>query len=251
MTRRAPGAGGRAYTRRASGSPVRARFRRHGHGGARARWAAGRCPVRTIVKGKNIDVAEPVRRYAERKLARLGRFLDDRSDALVELSVERHRSRDDSRIVEVTLVIDGRTLRSRAAAVSHQAAIDTVVDKLERQAIDHREKPRVRSRPVEEKQLLRELADGTSEAGPAAPDRQDEALRDRADVRGGRDRGDGRARPQLLRVRQRGDGAPRGDLPPRRRRLRAHRADRGGQLRPRADRSARRARARDRRARAG
>ena len=121
--------------------------------------------MRTIVKGKNIDVAEPVRRYAERKLARLGRFLDDRSDALVELSVERHRSRDDSRIVEVTLVIDGRTLRSRAAAVSHQAAIDTVVDKLERQAIDHREKPRVRSRPIEEKQLLRELADGTSEAG--------------------------------------------------------------------------------------
>ncbi len=120
--------------------------------------------MRTIVKGKNIEVPDSVRRYAERKLARLERILDDRSDALVELSVEQHRSQDDSRIVEVTLVIDGRTLRSRAAAVSHQAAIDTVVDKMERQAVDHREKPRVRARPIEEKQLLRQIADGTAEA---------------------------------------------------------------------------------------
>ena len=123
--------------------------------------------MRTIVKGKNFEVPEADRRYAERKLARLERILDDRADALVELSVEQHRSQDDSRIVEVTLVIDGRPLRSRAAAVSHRAAIDVVVDKLERRAVDYRAKPRVRARPVEEKQLLRQLADGTSEAGHA------------------------------------------------------------------------------------
>jgi putative sigma-54 modulation protein len=123
--------------------------------------------VRTIVKGKNIEVPESDRRYAERKLARLERILDDRAEALVELSVEQHRSQDDSRIVEVTLVIDGRVLRSRAAAISHRAAIDVVVDKLERRAVDYRSKPRVRARPVEEKQLLRHLADGTSETGHA------------------------------------------------------------------------------------
>ncbi len=121
--------------------------------------------MRTIVKGKNIEVPESVRRYAERRLARLQRILDDRSDALVELSVEQHRSQDVSRIVEVTLLLDGRTLRSRAAASTHEAAIDLVVDKVERQAVDHREKPRVRSRPVEEKQLLSKLADGTAEPG--------------------------------------------------------------------------------------
>ncbi len=124
--------------------------------------------MRTIVKGKNIDVAEPVRRYAERKLARLERTLDDRSDAIVELSVEKHRSQADSRIVEVTLVIDGQTLRSRAAGASHEAAIDTVVDKVERQAVDHREKPRVRARPDEEKAILRRLADGTADRGRPA-----------------------------------------------------------------------------------
>jgi putative sigma-54 modulation protein len=121
--------------------------------------------VRTIVKGKNIEVPERVRSYAERKLGRLERILDDRTDALVELSIEQHRSAEDSHIVEVTLVIDGRTLRTHAAAVSHTAGVDEVVDKLERRAIDHREKPRIRARDVQEKQLLSRLADGTSEPG--------------------------------------------------------------------------------------
>ena len=121
--------------------------------------------VRTIVKGKNIEVPERVRSYAERKLGRLERILDDRTDALVELSIEQHRSAEDSHIVEVTLVIDGRTLRTHAAAVSHTAGVDEVVDKLERRAVDHREKPRIRARDVQEKHLLSRLADGTSEPG--------------------------------------------------------------------------------------
>ena len=118
--------------------------------------------MRTIVKGKNIEVPERTRAYTERKLKRLERILDDRSDALVELSVEQHRSASDSHIVEVTLVIDGRTLRTHAAAVTHQAGVDEVVDKLERRAVDHREKPRVRARPEQEKQILRRIADGTA-----------------------------------------------------------------------------------------
>jgi len=100
--------------------------------------------VRTIVKGKNFEVPDRVRTYAERKLGRLERLLDDRSDAIVELSVERHRSAADSHIVDVTLVIDGQTIRGRAAAATHQAGIDEVIDKVERRAVDFREKPRSR-----------------------------------------------------------------------------------------------------------
>jgi ribosome hibernation promoting factor len=117
--------------------------------------------VRTIVKGKNIDVPDRVRAYAERKMARLERMLDDRTDAIVELSVEQHRSQSDSHIVEVTLVIDGKTLRTHAAAPTHRAGVDEVVDKVERRAVDHLEKPRMRARPEEEKQILRRLADGS------------------------------------------------------------------------------------------
>jgi putative sigma-54 modulation protein len=119
--------------------------------------------VRTIVRGKNLEVPDRVRQYAERKFARLERLLDDRTDAIVELSNEAHRSAADAHIADVTLVIDGRTLRSRAAGGSYQAALDVVVDKVERQAIDHKEKPRIRARPEEEKAILRRIADGTAE----------------------------------------------------------------------------------------
>jgi putative sigma-54 modulation protein len=122
--------------------------------------------VRTIVRGKNLEVPDRVRQYAERKFARLERLLDDRTDAIVELSNESHRSAADAHIADVTLVMDGKTLKSRATGASYQAALDTVVDKVERQAIDYKEKPRVRSRPEEEKKLLREIADGTADTSP-------------------------------------------------------------------------------------
>ena len=121
--------------------------------------------MRTIVKGKNIEVPERVRVYAERKFSRLERLLDDRSDAVVELSVEQHRSAADSNIVDVTLSLDGTTLRSHAAGSSFQAGIDQLVDKIERRAVHHKDKPRLRARPVEEKQILSRIADGTSERG--------------------------------------------------------------------------------------
>ena len=106
--------------------------------------------MRTIVRGKNLEVPDRVRDYAERKLGRLERLLDDRSDATLELSNEAHRSAADAHIADVTLVIDGTTLKSKATGSSYQAAIDQVVDKVERQARDHKEKPRVRARPPEE-----------------------------------------------------------------------------------------------------
>lgn len=117
--------------------------------------------MKTIVKGKNVEVPERVRAYAERKLQRIERMLDDRSDAVVELSNEQHRSAADAHIAEITLSIDGQMIHTRAAGSSYQAALDEVLDKVERRAVDHREKPRLRARPEEEKQILRRIADGT------------------------------------------------------------------------------------------
>jgi len=122
--------------------------------------------VRTIVKGKNYEVPERVRDYAERKLSRLERLLDDRSDATVELSVEQRRSVADSHIVDVTLVIDGQTLRSSASAPTHQAGIDTVLDKIERRAVDFRETSRVRKSPDTVRGGGR---DGVAARGPSRP----------------------------------------------------------------------------------
>jgi len=132
--------------------------------------------VRTIVKGKNIDVSDSVRQYAERKMRRLERLLDDRTDAVVELSREQHRSAADSQIAEVTLIVDGQTLRSHASGPTHQACLDVVVDRLERQAVDAREKPRDRTRPAEARALKASVegaATGAAERRPepAAPSR--------------------------------------------------------------------------------
>jgi putative sigma-54 modulation protein len=76
-----------------------------------------------------------------------------------------HRSASDAHIAEVTLVIDGRTLRSHAVGISYQAALDVVVDKVERRAVDYKKKPRLRARPEEEKRILRDIADGTADHG--------------------------------------------------------------------------------------
>ena len=124
--------------------------------------------MRTIVKGKNFDVHDSDREYAERKFAKLERILDERSDALVELSLEQHRSTDASHIGDVTLVIDGRAVRGRAAAATHRAGIDEVIDKVGRRAVDFKEKPRLRARPEEEKAILRRIADGEADGSRAS-----------------------------------------------------------------------------------
>ena len=117
--------------------------------------------MRTIVKGKNAEVPERVREYAERKLKRIERLLDDQTDATVELWSEPHKNASDTHNAEVALVVHGQILRSRATAATYQEALDAVADKVERQAVDHKEKPRLRARPEEEKQILRRLADGS------------------------------------------------------------------------------------------
>ena len=96
--------------------------------------------MRTIVKGKNVEVPDRVREYAERKLKRLERLLDDQTDATLELWIEHHKSAADTHIAELTLVVHGQIMRSRAAGSTYQAALDDVVDKAERQAVEHKEK---------------------------------------------------------------------------------------------------------------
>ena len=131
--------------------------------------------MRTIVKGKNIDVPESVRQYAERKMRRLERFLDDETEAIVELSSEQHRSTTDSQIVEVTLVVRGQTIRSHAAGPTYQVGLDTAIDRVERQAVDFREKPKGKARPDVGKgkriadELEQSATDDVVTAGKATP----------------------------------------------------------------------------------
>ena len=123
-----------------------------------------------------------------------------------------------------------RLLRSRATGSSYQEALDAVVDKVERQAVDHKEKPRLRARPEEEKQILRRLADGSE-----GPPRERRIVKIKRFAIEPMFEEDAVARmeelgPPLLRVRERRDRAGGHPLPARRRRLRPHRAGRRRRL---------------------
>jgi putative sigma-54 modulation protein len=102
--------------------------------------------VLTTIRGKNLTVVEKDRAYIERKMQRLERMLDDRSEADVELRLEGNRKVDDSHIVDVTLSVDGKSLRGSAAAATFKVAADDVIDKLERRTVESRQRPRDRRR---------------------------------------------------------------------------------------------------------
>jgi putative sigma-54 modulation protein len=89
--------------------------------------------MQVTVKGKNTGVPEKLRARAERKLAKLQRF-DDRILAMdVEFSEERNPRVADPHRVEVTLTTRSGLVRAHANATDPSAAVDQVVDRLERQ----------------------------------------------------------------------------------------------------------------------
>src|SRR5256885_12089504 len=100
--------------------------------------------MRLQVKGKNLDVSDSIRSYAEEKLAKLERQLADPTQIELELSVERNPSVAANHVAEATIWTKGPTLRAREASQDMRASIDQLVDKLERQVTRYREKRRRR-----------------------------------------------------------------------------------------------------------
>ncbi len=86
------------------------------------------------VTGHHFDVTDEIRRYAERKLGRLDRFLPALTELDVEITHEPHVRESAQRFVaEATASVHGAILRAEEHGTSPQAAIDAVTDTLERQ----------------------------------------------------------------------------------------------------------------------
>ena len=98
--------------------------------------------MRLQVKGKNVEVTDSIRRYAEEKLGKLERQLADPTRVELELAVERNPSISANHVAEATIWTKGPVLRAREASADHKASIDQLVDKLERQVKRYREKRR-------------------------------------------------------------------------------------------------------------
>ncbi len=96
--------------------------------------------MRLQVKGRNVEVSESIRRYAEEKLGKLERQLADPTQVELELAVEHNPSIAANHVAEATIWTKGPTLRARESASSYEASIDQLVEKLERQVKRYRAK---------------------------------------------------------------------------------------------------------------
>jgi putative sigma-54 modulation protein len=104
------------------------------------------------VKGKNLEVSESIRAYAEKKLAKLDKQVYPTTRVEVELAVEKNPSVSANQIAEATVWLKGHTLRAREATRDMKASIDELAEKLVRQIHDERDK-KVRKRKIDKHAL--------------------------------------------------------------------------------------------------
>jgi len=92
--------------------------------------------MQITVTFRHMESSEPVRAYVEEKLAKVKKYIDEPVEAQVVLSVEkkiRHKT-------EVTLGAKGITIKASDETQDMYAAIDGVLDKIERQLKRYKDK---------------------------------------------------------------------------------------------------------------
>lgn len=87
------------------------------------------------VSGHHLEITPAIRGYVQSKLERITRHFDHVIDAHVILSVDKLRQK-----AEVTLHVRGKDLHCAAEDSDLYAAIDLLVDKLDRQVLRHKGK---------------------------------------------------------------------------------------------------------------
>jgi len=85
--------------------------------------------------GHHVDVTAALRSYVEEKIARLERHFDHVTNVHVILSVEKLNKK-----AEATVHIAGADVFAESVHEDMYAAIDALVDKLDRQVLRHKEK---------------------------------------------------------------------------------------------------------------
>jgi putative sigma-54 modulation protein len=85
--------------------------------------------------GHHVDVTDALRSYVDEKIARLERHFDHVTNVHVILSVEKLNKK-----AEATVHIAGADVFADSVHEDMYAAIDSLVDKLDRQVLRHKEK---------------------------------------------------------------------------------------------------------------
>ena len=87
------------------------------------------------LSGHHVDITTPLRDYTTSKMEKLERYFDHVTDIHVVLGVEKLRHK-----AEATMHITGGNIFADAEQENMYAAIDSLVDKLDRQVKKHKEK---------------------------------------------------------------------------------------------------------------
>ncbi len=87
------------------------------------------------ISGHHVELTPPLKNYVNDKFERLERHFDHISNCYVTLKVDKLRQ-----IAEATLHVSGGEIHGKAENDDMYAAIDMLVDKLDRQILKHKEK---------------------------------------------------------------------------------------------------------------
>jgi putative sigma-54 modulation protein len=87
------------------------------------------------VTGHHIDITDSLRNYVGTKLAKIERHFDHMTDIHCVLTVEKLQHK-----AEATIYVGGGTIHAEQIEPNMYAAIDILVDKLDRQVKKHKEK---------------------------------------------------------------------------------------------------------------
>jgi len=87
------------------------------------------------ISGHHLEVTPALREYVTSKLRRIRHHFDHVIDVNVILSVEKLVQR-----AEMKLLVAGREIFAEATHTDLYAAVDTLIDKLDRQVIKHKQK---------------------------------------------------------------------------------------------------------------
>lgn len=92
------------------------------------------------ISGHHLEVTPALREYVITKLERITRHFDQIVDVVVLLSVEKSKEKERRQKAEVTLRVKGRDITCEQTHEDLYAAIDHLMDKLDRQVVRHKDR---------------------------------------------------------------------------------------------------------------
>lgn len=92
------------------------------------------------ISGHHLEVTPALREYVVTKLDRVTRHFDQVVDVSVLLTVDNPREKERRQRAEVTLRVKGRDIFVEQSHEDLYAAIDQLMDKLDRQVVKHKDK---------------------------------------------------------------------------------------------------------------